>query len=304
MIAAVLLGTGGMLPLPGRWLSSFLVRVDGQLTLFDCGEGTQIAWRKSGWGFRRLGAICVSHTHADHVAGLPGLLHAVANAGRTEPISLFGPAGTDDVVRGLRTIAPVLPFAVQVTELVGGERFSLPGGLVGSCEPGEHALPVLAYRADLSRARRFLPNNARALKVPIQLWRRLQAGERVSWHGRSAAPDEVLGPPRPGIAVAYVTDSRPVSSFVKFLTGVDLLVCEGTYGSDDDLARAERNRHMTFQEAAILARQAAVSRLWITHFSPSLAEPEVFAENATAIFPAAKVGYDGLTLDIPFGDEA
>src|SRR5688572_3417795 len=136
MIAAVLLGSGGMLPLPGRWLSSLAVRVNGTLTLFDCGEGTQIAWREVGWRFRRLGAICVSHTHADHIGGLPGLLHAVANAGRTEPISLFGPTGITEVVRGLRSIAPVLPFAVQVTELEGGERFSLPGGLMGSCESG------------------------------------------------------------------------------------------------------------------------------------------------------------------------
>src|SRR5919107_616300 len=132
MIGAVLLGTGGMMPLPGRWLSSLLIRVKGHLTLFDCGEGTQIAWRQSGWGFRRLGAICVSHTHADHIAGLPGLLHAVANAGRTEPIDVFGPAGTKETVRGLRTIAPVLPFSVRVIELDSGERFSLPGGLSGS----------------------------------------------------------------------------------------------------------------------------------------------------------------------------
>jgi ribonuclease Z len=303
MIAAMLLGTGGMLPLPGRWLSSLLVRVGGQLTLFDCGEGTQIAWRASGWGFRRLGAICVSHTHADHVAGLPGLMHAVANAGRTDPISLFGPAGTADVVRGLRTIAPVLPFAVRVTELEGGERFSLPGGLVGSCEPGDHALPVLTYRADLARSRPFLPNNARAREVPIHLWRRLQGGERVSWRGRSVVPDEVLGPPRSGLAVAYVTDTRPLPSLVKFLSDVDLLVCEGTYGSDDDLAKAARNRHMTFQEAATLARQAAARRLWITHFSPSLTEPEVFATSATAVFPGAMIAFDGLTIDIPFRDE-
>ncbi|MBW3634710.1 MAG: ribonuclease Z, partial [Chloroflexi bacterium] len=141
------------------------------------------------------------------------------------------------------------------------------------------------------------------LEVPIQFWRRLQAGEHVSWRGRSAAPGDVLGPPRSGLAVAYVTDTRPVPSFVNFLRGVDLLVCEGTYGSDDDLAKAERNRHMTFQEAATLARQAAARRLWITHFSPALAEPYLFTMNATSIFPATKVGYDGLTIDVPFRDE-
>src|SRR3954466_15650317 len=122
MIDAVLLGTGGMLPLSSRWLSCLVIRVNGQLTLFDCGEGTQIAWRKSGWGFRRLGAICISHTHADHVGGLPGLLHAVANSGRTESIEVFGPAGIEEVVRGLRLIAPLLPYEVWVRELHGGER--------------------------------------------------------------------------------------------------------------------------------------------------------------------------------------
>ena len=303
MIAVVLLGTGGMLPLPERWLSSLLVRVNGDLTLFDCGEGTQIAWRESGWGFRRLGAICISHTHADHIAGLPGLLHAVANAGRTEPIDLFGPAGTAVVVRGLRTIAPVLPFAVQVTELKGGERFPLPGGLIGSCELGDHALPVLAFRAELSRAREFLPNNARTLGVPVELWRRLQAGESVSWVGGSAAADEVLGHARPGLSLAYVTDTRPVKTFTTFLADVDLLVCEGTYGSDEDLPKAFRNRHMTFREAAVLAQHSAARRLWISHFSPALEEPRAFATNATSVFPPTTVGYDGLTIDLPFRDE-
>src|SRR3954471_22254923 len=131
MIDAVLLGTGGMLPLPSRWLSCLVIRVNGQLTLFDCGEGTQIAWRASGWGFRRLSAICISHTHADHVAGLPGLLHTVANSQRTEPLEIFGPRGTAAVVDGLRVIAPHLPFEVIVTELSDGDSCNLPAGLRG-----------------------------------------------------------------------------------------------------------------------------------------------------------------------------
>src|SRR5215212_9474505 len=266
MIDVVLLGTGGMMPLPSRWLSSLLIRIKGSLTLFDCGEGTQIAWRNSGWGFRRLGAICISHTHADHVAGLPGLLHAVANAGRTEPIEVFGPVGTGEVVRALRVIAPVLPYEVRTTELQGGERFALPGGLVGSCKPGDHALPVLAYRVDLARGRAFLPERARALGVPITLWNRLQDGEPVSWDGGDATADVVLGPPRPGLSIAYVTDTRPVPTLPQFLESVDLLVCEGTYGSDEDLIKAERNHHMTFREAATVAKDAGAKELWITHF--------------------------------------
>jgi ribonuclease Z len=303
MIDAVLLGTGGMLPLPSRWLSSLVIRVNGHLTLFDCGEGTQIAWRKSGWGFRRLGAICVSHTHADHVAGLPGLLHAVANAGRTEPINVFGPRGTADVVSALRSIAPVLPYEVLLTDLRGGECFTLPGGLVGSCEPGDHALPVLAYRADLVRSRAFLPERARALEIPLELWKRLQGGEHVSWSGGTATPDAVLGPPRSGVSIAYVTDSRPVPKLTRFVEAADLLVCEGTYGSDEDRAKAVRNRHMTFREAARLAKKANARRLWITHFSPALEDPDLFVANAMEEFPKAMIGRDGLSIGLPFSDE-
>jgi ribonuclease Z len=302
MIEAVLLGTGGMLPLPNRWLSSLLIRVNGHLTLFDCGEGTQIAWRQSGWSLRRLGTICISHTHADHIAGLPGLLHAVANAGRTEPIRLVGPVGTMDVVRALRAIAPVLPYEIQITELRGGERFSVPAGLIGSCEQGDHALPVLAYRVDLPRGRAFLPERARALGIPIALWGRLQSGEPVSWNGGTATPDAVLGRPRPGLSTAYVTDTRPAPTLPQFLEGVDLMVCEGTYGSDEDLPKAVRNRHMTFREAATLARDAGANRLWITHFSPALEEPSAFATNAVDVLPQATIGYDGLKISLSFPD--
>ena len=302
MIDLMLLGTGGMLPLPDRWLSSLLVRVNGALTLFDCGEGTQIAWRQAGWSMRRLGAICLSHTHADHVAGLPGLLHAVANADRVEPIALYGPIGTADVVRGLRTIAPHLPFEVRVTELRSGDRIPLPGGMAGRCEAGEHALPVLAYRADLPRNRAFLPVRARELGVPTELWGALQRGENGRWDGGEASPDDVLGPPRRGLSVVYVTDTRPLPGLAALAADADLLVCEGTYGSDEDGEKAVRNRHMTFREAATLAREAGVTRLWITHFSPGVDDPGAFAGNATEVFAGAVVGHDGMSETLAFLD--
>ncbi|MFL5336919.1 MAG: ribonuclease Z [Geminicoccaceae bacterium] len=303
MIEAVLLGTGGMMPLPDRWLSALLIRVRGDLTLFDCGEGTQIAWREAGWGFRRLGAICISHTHADHIAGLPGLLHAGANADRVEPVDLFGPPGITAVVRGLRVIAPLLPYEVKIHELRGGETFTLPGGLRAACQAGEHQLPVLAYRVHLPRAPAFLPDEARRLGVPTTLWHRLQQGDSVAWASGSATPDEVLGPPRPGLSVAYVTDTRPLPELTELSRGVDLLVCEGTYGSDEDAVKARTNTHMTFREAATLARDAGARRLWITHFSPGLADPMAFASNVTDVFPDAVVGSDGLMINITFGDD-
>ena len=303
MIDLLLLGTGGMHPLPDRWLSSLLVRCGGELVLFDCGEGTQIPWRRAGWGFRRLGAICLSHAHADHVAGLPGVLHSLANAGREEPVALYGPPGIARVVAGLRTIAPILPFELRVTELTGGESFALPGGLVGAATPGEHGLPCLAYRGDLPRARRFSPERAAALGVPLALWRTLQGGRAVRWDGGSATPDDVLGPPRRGLAFAYVTDTRPLPTLPAFLRGVDLLVCEGTYGDEADRPKAVERGHMTFAEAAGLARDAAAKALWLTHFSPALDVPEAFLDRATAVFPATTIGSSGLSATLSFPDE-
>ena len=288
------------MPLPGRWLSSLLVRVSGHLTLFDCGEGTQIAWRAAGWGFRRLGAICISHVHADHIAGLPGLLHTVANSGRVEPVRLYGPKGIADVVRGLRVIAPVLPYELAVTELNPGDAFPLPAGCFGFCAAGVHQLPVLGYRMDLPRGRAFMPDRARALGVPVDLWHQLQAGQDVRIGDINIAPDDVLGPPRPGIGLAYVTDTRPTPALVELASGVDLLVCEGTYGDDANQAKAAAYTHMTFREAAMLARDAGVGQLWLTHFSPSVSNPDEFTGNAREVFAGTTVGHDGLSIRLSF----
>ena len=278
MIDIALLGTGGMMPLPRRWLSSLLVRVGGDVILFDCGEGTQVAWRATGWSFRRLSSICISHTHSDHIAGLPGLMHTVANTGRTEPITIFGPVGLAEVVQGLRVIAPQLPFPVEVRELTSGETFPLPEGVKGECVAGEHALPVLAYRLDLDRKRRFLADRARSLGIPTALWRTLQDGQPITLDGALITAEEVMGPPRSGISVAYVTDTRPTPAIAKLIAGVTLLVCEGTYGDDAHAEKAVRNQHMTFREAATLAQDAGVQQLWITHFSPGVDDPQAFTK--------------------------
>ena len=303
MIDFLLLGTGGMQPLPDRWLSSLLVRCEGELILFDCGEGTQIPWKSFGWGFRRLAAICISHYHADHIAGLPGLLHSVANAGRTDPVDLFGPEGTGEIVAGLRVIAPRLPYELRIHELASGERFDLPSGLQGRTLAGEHGLPCLLYRADLARERRFDPGRATALEIPRQLWSKLQNGEPVTWPGGNATPEHVLGRERRGLAFAYVTDTRALPAFSPFLQDVDLLVCEGTYGDTGDTEMARTHHHMTFAQAATIAREANAGRLWLTHFSARLEDPSTFVGNATTIFPATEISYSGLSTTLSFVDE-
>lgn len=303
MIDFLLLGTGGMQPLPNRWLSSLLVRCQGELILFDCGEGTQIPWKSFGWGFRRLSAICISHYHADHIAGLPGLLHSVANAGRTEPVDLFGPVGIEPIVTGLRVIAPRLPYELRVHELRSGDRFDLPANLSGTVLAGEHGLPCLLYRIDLGRERRFDPARASEIGIPRQLWSKLQAGDPVEWSLGSAVPEQVLGPGRRGLSFAYVTDTRSLPSFPAFLRDVDLLVSEGTYGDIDDTEMARTHHHMTFGQAATMAKQAGAARLWLTHCSARMDDPSAFASNATGIFQATDVGYSGMTTTLSFVDE-
>jgi ribonuclease Z len=300
MIDVLLLGTSGMMPLPDRWLSSVLMRVRGELILFDVGEGTQIPMHAFGWGFRRVSAICLSHWHADHVAGLPGLLHTIANSGRTEPLTIFGPVETSRVVSGLRVIAPVLPYAVKVVELRGGEQFLLPGGAVGQVLAGVHHVPSLMHRVDLPRAPKFDVARAEQLAIPRERWGELQRGESVRIGDRAFLPAEVMGPPRRGVSFGFMTDTRPVAEAPAFFRDVDLLVSEGTYGDPSQHDKALRNTHMTFSEAAEIARLAEARRLWLTHFSPSMAEPGAFIRFASDIFPNVEIGYSGLTTSLRF----
>lgn len=300
MIDVMLLGTGAMVPLPGRWLSSALVRVGGSLLLLDCGEGTQIAMRERHWGFRRLDAILLSHLHADHVAGVPGLLHTIANADKTTPLTIYGPAGTIAVMRGLLTLAPYLPFDLTIQELAGGEAADGPGGVAIRVAEGEHRVPVLAYRLERERARRFDPARAEALGVPVDLWSRLQHGEAVRHDGREVHPDAVLGEERPGVALGFVTDTRPRDEIRDLMAGVDLLISEATYGSDDEAERARARGHMTFREAAMQARDAGAGHLWLTHFSAGMEQPERWRDNAAEVFPDVTVGYAGLAATLAF----
>src|SRR5260370_5365568 len=268
-----MLGTCGMMPLPGRWLSCALLRCGSTLTLLDCGEGTQIPWKSLGWGFRQLGAICCTHMHADHVAGLPGVLFMVAHAGRTEPLDIYGPPGTIYVVEGLRRIVAELPFAVQMHELKSGEHFALPGGLQGSCNAAAHGVPCLAYRLELERNPAFLPEQAQALGLPVQLWSRLQRGETLEYSGQMITPEQVLGPPRRGISLAFITDTRPTQQLSAFAHDVDLLICESMYDDPGDLPLAKAHAHMLAEEAAHIAQAAGARSFLLRHFCSPITRP-------------------------------
>jgi ribonuclease Z len=298
MLDLALVGTGGMLPLPGRWLASVLVRYGPHLVLFDCGEGTQISLRALGWGIKDIDLILISHVHGDHITGLPGLLLSQGNSGRTEPVQIVGPPGLAAVVAGLRLAAPYLPFEVQVRELSANECVALDELRI-TCTAGEHHVPCLAYRIDLPRAARFLPERARELGIPLEDWKHLQRGEAV----RGVDPTQVLGPPRRGLAVGLVTDTRPSDAIAALVSDVDLLVSEATFGSDDDQLRAVERKHMTFREAAELAKRADARQLLLTHFSPSLVNPEAYVANAREVFAKTIVGRDHLTLSLRFSQD-
>jgi len=299
MLDVALLGTGGMTPLPDRWLASLLVRFQGRLLLVDCGEGTQISQKRLGWGFKDLSAILLTHLHADHVAGLPGMLLTIGNSGRRDALLLYGPEGLWRVVDGVRAFAPQLPFPLEWQELEGGEDLDL-GGIEARCLPVDHGVPCLAYSLYVPRGRRFDPERALALGLPKRLWGLLQAGESVEWDGRQVDPGEVLAEARRGIKLSYVTDTRPTPQLPSFVAGSDLLICEGMYGAPEDLPKAIGNRHMLFSEAASIARAGRVGELWLTHFSPSLDEPSEWLDEATRVFPNSHVGKDGMTTTLRY----
>ncbi len=257
MLDVCLLGTGGMMPLPNRWLTSLMTRFNGSSLLIDCGEGTQIAIKKKGWVFKPIDVICFTHYHADHISGLPGLLLTMGNAERTEPLAMVGPRGLEKVVGALRAIAPELPFPIQFYELSAPEEKLTLCGYQITAFRVQHNVPCYGYVLEIPRAGRFDVERARAQGIPLPYWNRLQKGETIAApDGQTYTPDMVLGGARKGIKVTYTTDTRPVKTIADHASGSDLFICEGMYGEPGKEKKAREYKHMTFREAAVLAAQA------------------------------------------------
>lgn len=290
MLDVTLLGTGGVMPLPDRALTSAYIRCGGAALLIDCGEGTQTAIRRCGLRFKPLSAILISHFHADHISGLPGLLLTMGNEGRNEEITVFGPVGLENVVRSLMTIVSDLPFSVRVQELPVDAPSSFScAGLTVTAIPMQHSVPCLGYRLELHRPGKFDPRAALAKGIPLPLWSRLQRGESVG----GFCPEDVLGAPRKGLRLLYATDTRPVSALEVYGSGADLLILEGMFGDPEKQQRAHISCHMTMQEAAGIARHCRAKALWLTHYSPATPHPEAYAGQLLSCFPHTTIAADG-----------
>lgn len=300
MLDVCLLGSGGMMPLPYRWLTALMTRFNGSSLLIDCGEGTQIAIKEKGWSFKPIDVICFTHYHGDHISGLPGLLLTMGNADRTEPLTLIGPKGLERVVNSLRVIAPELPFPVRCMEITGAqETFEMNGYRLRAFRVNHNVL-CYGYTLEIDRAGKFDVTKAKALDVPVQQWKHLQNGETIEVKGKVCTPDMVLGPARKGIKLTYTTDTRPTESIRENAKDSDLFICEGMYGEPEKAAKAVEYKHMTFLEAAKLAQAAQVKELWLTHYSPSLTRPEDYMDGVRDIFPAARAGKDRMSVELDF----
>ncbi|MBO4394800.1 MAG: ribonuclease Z [Eubacterium sp.] len=300
MLDVCLLGTSGMMPLPRRALTALMTRFNGSSLLIDCGEGTQITIREKGWSLHDVDIICITHVHGDHVSGLPGLLLSMANSERVLPLTIVGPRGVKKVCDALRIIAPGLPFNIDYRELT--EDFETIEGKGYTIEAFRvrHTVTTYGYSQIIRRAGKFDPDRAKELDIPLHAWSRLQKGETVEDGDRLFTPDMVMGAERKGLKITYCTDTRPIPSIAEYARGADLFICEGMYGEDSDIGKAREKKHMTFSEAAGLARDAGVGELWLTHFSPSLIRPKDYVDAARRIFPETHVGKDRKTRTFTF----
>ena len=305
MVDLCLLGCGGNMPMPYRNLSATLLNYKGRKILIDCGEGTQVSMRMVGWGFKSIDVICITHCHGDHIIGLTGLLSTIANSGREKPLTIIGPEGITEVVKGLTVIARYLTYDVKIIENPKEVNFNVTnenievvdtnGQIKLSVLEVDHSSPCLGYSLYFNRDRKFSVEKAEENNVPKILWNKLQKGqdEIITYEGKEYKKEMVVGDERRGIKVSLITDTRPLKSIVSFINHSDLFICEGNYGDDNDLDKALKNKHMTFRESATLAKLGECMELKITHFSPSLPNPQDFIHNAKEVFENSSIAYDG-----------
>ncbi len=304
---AFILGCGGMMPLPYRHLTSVLLRREGDLFLFDCGEGTQVSLRRLNLKWKKIDAIFISHTHADHVTGLPGILMLNAQVDRTEPLYIYGPPKIKEYVETSRKVLDMyINYPIVVKEIEApcvvhsGKDFYI------RAFPLDHTKVCVGYTLEeLDRPGEFNPDKARELGVPVgPLWAQLQQGFEVkATDGSVVKPEQVLGDKRSGRKFSFVTDTLYKKSIAQEVRGSDLLVCEGMF-EDDLIDQAKEKKHMTAGQAATIAKDADVRRMCMIHYSPRYTDRELekLLEEAKKIWPKTELSRDRMNIEIPYVD--
>ena len=300
MLDVCLLGCGGMLPLPKRFLTSLLIRYQGKGILIDCGESTQVALHLSGRSVKQIDHMLITHFHGDHVLGLPGLWMTMGNNGRIEPVHIWGNPGLKQIIDGLMVVCPQLPFEVICHDVTESDYQFAVNGLQVQAVPVEHRVPCLAYSITLPRVGKFDAARAKANHIPLQYWGALQKGEIIVDGDSTYYPSDVLGEARRGLKITYATDCRPSAEIIALAQDSDLFVAEGLYGDGDKQQSAAEKGHMVYQEAAQMAKAANAGELWLTHYSPAMTEPEEYLHAAQEIFPNTKCGTNLLTAELRF----
>ena len=306
-LEAFVLGCGGMMPLPYRHLTSVLVRREGDLFLFDGGEGTQVSLRRLNLKWKKINAIFVSHTHADHVTGLPGILMLSSQVDRDEPLYIYGPPKIAEYIETSRKVLDMyINYPIIVKEITAPCICHEGDGFYIRAFPLEHTKTCVGYTLEeLPRPGEFHPEKARELKVPCgPLWAKLQAGFEVEAEdGTIVKPEQVLGPQRSGRKISYVTDTLYLDSIAKEVQGSDLLFCEGMFAKDFE-DQAKEKKHMTSTQAAQIAKDGNVKKMALIHYSPRYNDYELkqLLTEAQSVFPETILSKDRMTFEIPNED--
>ena len=300
------LGTSGMMPLPGRFLTSALVRREGELFLFDCGEGTQVSLKMLNLRWKQISSIFISHMHADHVTGLPGLLMLSSQVDRTEPLTIYGPARLADYIESSRKILDMyINYEIRCIPVEPGVIAECDEYHI-NCFPLKHTKQCFGYSiVEKERPGAFSVERAMELRVPKgPLWGKLQRGEDViNSEGVVIHPSDVLGEKRSGRKFSFVTDTMYFPEIADYVYGSDIFFCEAMF-SDDLEADAREKKHMTARQAAMCARDGEVGMLCLQHYSPRYSDRElkILGEEAKAIFPSTVLTRDRMSFDIPLKD--
>jgi ribonuclease Z len=307
-LEAFILGCGGMMPLPNRHLTSVLLRREGELFLFDGGEGTQVSLRKLNLRWKKISAIFISHTHADHVTGLPGILMLSSQVDRDDPLYIFGPPRIAEYIETSRRVLDMyINYEILVKEIDGAGIIYRGEGFHIRAFPLRHTKPCLGYALEEDRRPgEFHPDKALGLGVPRgPLWSRLQSGETVSTpEGAEIRPDQVLGESRSGRKFTFVTDTMAFPGIAPEAAGSDLFVCEGMFEKELE-ENAREKKHMTADQAARIAAAAGgVKRLALIHYSPRYTEYNLkqLLREAQEVFPETVLSRDRMVFPIEYED--